>query len=241
MIAPAKTRPTLLLTRPEQAALRFRAQFWARFGEDWPVVLAPLMHIVTCHPSLPAADAVIFTSQNAIAPFVNLSPAAGRVAFCVGQKTAQVARDAGFTVVEGPGDARALVPVIQAQHTGGLLLHARGQEVAVRLAEMLNSAGIETKDAVLYAQKPCPLTAEARVLLARPAPVLLPLFSPRSAELMVQAAAGVIAPLWIAPISPAVAQVSHGLAPARVDLADKPDAGSVLDALARLAGLENAG
>lgn len=241
MSASAKTRPTLLLTRPEPAARRFCAQFRARFGEDWPVVISPLMQIVARHPVLPEAEAVIFTSQNAVAPFVALSPAAGRVAFCVGQKTAQVARAAGFSVIEGPGDAQALVPLIRAHHHGAALLHARGQEVAVALADLLNSAGIETKEAVLYAQEPRPLSAEARALLQQPAPVLLPLFSPRSAEMMAQAALGVKAPLWVAAISPAVVRAMGDLPAAQVDVAHNPDAEAVLEALARLAGLDKAG
>jgi uroporphyrinogen-III synthase len=233
--ASAKTRPTLLLTRPEPAARRFCAQFRARFGEDWPVVISPLMQIVARHPALPKAEAVIFTSQNAVAPFVALSPAAGRVAFCVGQKTAQVARAAGFSVIEGPGDAQALVPLIRAHHHGAALLHARGQEVAVALADLLNSAGIETKEAVLYAQEPRPLSAEARALLQQP------LFSPRSAELMAQVALGVKAPLWVAAISPAVVRAMGDLPAAQVDVAHNPDAEAVLEALARLAGLDKAG
>lgn len=232
-------RPTLLLTRPEPASHRFAAAFRDRFGFDWPVVVSPLLTIVPISAQIPKADEVIFTSENAVAPFVAASPARGRKAWCVGDRTGQAAKAAGFAVTSGPGDAARLLPMILAGHRGGRLLHARGRHVAAHLAADLSSAGLETLEVVVYDQQPLPLSPEAQALLVGAAPVLVPLFSPRSARLFAHAAQGCSAPLWLAPISAAAAAPCPGAA--RVEVARRPDADAVLEALARLIVSGNAG
>lgn len=227
-------RPPLLLTRPKAASQRFAEQFRARFGGDWPVVIAPLMEIAALSVPLPQADAVIFTSENAIAPFVAASAPAGRRAYCVGSRTAKVAKAAGFDVIFGPGDAVRLLPLILEHHKGGNLLHARGQHIAAPLADQLNSAGIETFEAVVYEQRDQPLSSEARALLQGPGSVLVPLFSPRSALLFADCARDTAADLLLAPISAAAAAPCAGLARGSIEIAQQPEAASVLDALGRL-------
>lgn len=233
-------RPSLLLTRPEPASRRFAAAFRARFGADWPVTISPLMAIAALAPRVSAADAVIFTSENAVAPFVALSPATGRLAWCVGDRTAQAAAAAGFRTRAGPGDAARLVPMIVAGHEGGRLIHARGHHIAADIVTELARAGLNAVDAVVYEQCDLALDAAAQALLAGPSPVLVPLFSPRSAALFAQQARDARAPLLLAPISAAAARPCSGLN-ARVEIAREPAAGAVLDALGRLIASVDAG
>ena len=233
-------RPPLLLTRPRAGSERFAAQFRARFGADWPVLISPLTETRPTGAEVPAAEALIFTSEQAVAPVIAAGPAAGRRAYCVGARTAQVARAAGFEVIEGPGEARGLAALILAQHRGGRLLHARGREVVAPLADWLNSAGTETVEAVVYAQEALPLSDAARDLLVRAPVVLAPVFSPRSGQLLAQAVSGARAALWLAPISAAAAEGCADIA-ARIEVAPTPDAAGVLSALARLLGAETAG
>ena len=108
----AKTRPRVLVTRPEPEASRTSARL-AALGYD-PLVL-PLFQIVALEPdvsALPAgAGIVAVTSANAVRHVaVNIVAAVKDVAcFCVGAKTAEAARVAGFAnVVEGGGDAESL-------------------------------------------------------------------------------------------------------------------------------------
>lgn len=230
----ADQRPTLLLTRPEAQSRRFAAQFTVRFGKNWPIVIAPLQEIVALGAVVPEARELIFTSENAVAPLVALSPSAGRRAWCVGARTARVAAQAGFSVVCTGGNAQALVAEILAARPVGPLLHARGRHVASSVADTLNSAGIETFEVRVYDQIAQPMPANGAALLRGTVPVLAPVFSPRSAQLFAEAAAGASAQLMIAAISAAAAKPCRALRPAGLEIAAQPDANGVLAAVARL-------
>ncbi len=192
---PARIRPTLLLTRPRADSLRF-----ARLLPGWQAVIAPILRIVPVdHDAarLRAAGALLFTSAHAVAA---AGPGAGRAALCVGGRTAEAARKAGFDVTEGPGDAAGLLPLI-ARWRGAPLLHPHGRH----LARELPVPGM-----VVYEQKSCDLTDEARDLLARGGDVVLPLFSARSAALAAAAVRGSMSRLWPVAISATVMQAWDG-------------------------------
>lgn len=228
------SRPILLLTRPRAASERFAQQFRARFGSDWPVVISPLLEIVPVPAEIPQADALIFTSEQAVAPLVAASPAAGRLAYCVGGRTAQVARAAGFEAVQGAGGAAELFDVITAQHRAGSLLHARGREVAFPLAEKLNLAGIETKEAIIYTQVARPPTAEVCAALAGNTPVITAVFSPNSGRQLAPLLAEARAPLRLAAISEAAGQSIAGVHVERLWIAATADADGMLAAMTHL-------
>ena len=99
------------------------------------------------------------------------------------------------------------------------------------LTILLNSARIETVSAVVYAQKPEPLTPDAVMILHRQNPVIAPLFSPRTGQLLAQEyrRIGATAPLHVVAISEAVAAE---MPMAKVLVAKRPDAATMLDALA---------
>lgn len=233
----------LLLTRPAAASARFAAAFRGRFGADWPVILSPLMQIHPCPLSLAqqdqarAAPQMIFSSAHAVAPVTAVAPARGRLAWCVGAATARAAQAAGFTPRLAEGDAASLIALIRAARPEAPLLHLRGRHIAAPVAAALRAAGIACDELTVYDQQPAPLSDPARAALSGPAPLLLPLFSPRSARLFCAArpeAPG--AALRIAAISPAVAEA---LRPARrpedrLSVAARPDAEAVLTALGGL-------
>lgn len=228
------TRPTLLLTRPVAQSRRFAEAFAARFGVGWPILIAPLQQIVALRPPIPNARELVFTSENAVAPLVALAPAAARRAWCVGARTAEVAARAGFAAVTGPGNAAALAQMIAAAHPEGPILVARGEHQAFDISAALDSVGVATVSAQVYAQRAVAPSAEATALLRGDGALLVPLFSPRSAWLFAKAAQGARAPLWIAAISPAAAAAGATMAPARIETARRPDADAMLDAIARL-------
>lgn len=229
------TQPTLLLTRPAPQSQRFAAEYAARFG-PLPVLVAPLMQIriLPLSQGLVGMDGVILTSENAVAalaPQTDLRPPA----WCVGPRTETAARAAGFPVAGVAEDAPALANLLRTRAPGQVLLHARGRHVASDFPHWLAPAGITVEEATVYEQDPCPLTPEAQELLAGPGPVLAALFSPRSALLLARAAgATATRRLHIAAISAAVAQAAEPLAPLRLDIASRPEAGAMLDALGRL-------
>jgi uroporphyrinogen-III synthase len=95
--------------------------------------------------------------------------------------------------------------------------------VAARLAAL----GLPAAEAVVYDQRPQPLTPAARAWLAGARPVIVPLFSPRSAALFAAEAAGAAAPLRIAALSAAVAAAAPPAA--LLAVAARPDAAAMSD------------
>ena len=114
-------------------------------------------------------------------------------------------------------------------------MHIRGEDVAGNLSETLTNSGIETHSAILYAQRPCPLSPAALTLLQGDGPVLVPLFSPRSVQIFAQALPPKAkAPLWIVAISPAAATEAQALTPARLAVAPHPDGGNMLQTVLQM-------
>jgi uroporphyrinogen-III synthase len=113
-------------------------------------------------------------------------------------------------------------------------LYIHGEDVRGGLVEALKADGIALQSQVLYDQVPVDLTNEALHVLRGKRPVLLPLFSPRSADLVGRAALGATAPLAIAALSPAVAEAWSGPLPVDTVVARHPDAPAMLDAIATI-------
>ena len=228
-------RPTVLLTRPETQSLRFAADLRRRFGPV-SVVLSPVLRIVPRRGPVPLADvaAVVLTSENGARALAAAADVAGMRAYCVGDRTAKVATAAGMRAVSARGDADDLVALVAAERPGGRVLFAHGAETRGRVAERLRAAGVAVDSVVLYDRAEQPPTAGARALLDGAAPVVLPVFSPRSAALAARMAACARAPLWLAALSPAVDAAWTGPAPARRVVADRPDAKALLDAMQAL-------
>lgn len=225
----------ILLTRPLPQASRFATELVTRFGDAVAPVIAPLQVSQFLVAEVPTATALILTSETGAQAARKLRETGvplPATAFCVGDRTACAASDAGFAPISAGGDADALITLILARKPPGPLLHLHGQETRGDVARRLTDAGIPTASAVIYRQEPQPLSPEAAALLARPGPVIVPLFSPRGAALFAAEARGVRAALHLATISPATAQaVAHLQAAARMTAAH-PDAPAMLDAIA---------
>ena len=199
---PHQRAPVLLLTRPEGDARRFEARVRALAPGDWRTVVSPLLEIVPlAEPEAPDGTPV-FTSAHAV-PFAGRG--GGRPAWCVGPRTAAAARAAGWTPREGGGDAEALLAAILAAPPEPLV-HLRGVHARGRLAERLRAAGREAEERIVYDQRALPLMEEARAALDGPAPVVAPVFSPRSAVLLADALGNPSAPFRVIAVSAAAAE-----------------------------------
>lgn len=229
-------RPTLLLTRPEDRSTRFAAEFRARFGADWPVLIAPLTGIEALGgmPDLTPYRAYVATSEAGVAGLAARRTRPRATVWCVGERTAEAARAAGFAAVAGSGTAEGLVAAMVQAGVRGPVFWARGTEASLDVAGALAARGVEAEGSVLYRQTTLPPTEAAGALLARTDPVLLPLFSPRGAERVAEALPVPHAPLLVAAISTQVARAAEALSPLRLETADRPDSPGMLDALARL-------
>ena len=211
------TAPLCLLTRPLAQSVAFAAELP---GVD--CLIAPILRIEALPfdaAQLAAAPGLIFTSANAV-PFAG--PGQGRPALVVGPQTATAARAAGFAVEEGPGDALGMLPLLEGR-SGWLHLHGRHR------ARALPTLGI-----AVYDQVALPLPDAARAALAGTRPLILPLFSPRSAELLSDATAAAQAPIATVAISARADAAYQGSAGLR-RIADRPEGASMQRVIMSLA------
>ncbi|GAB1478101.1 uroporphyrinogen-III synthase [Paracoccaceae bacterium] len=225
--------PTILLTRPLPQSQRF-ARALAEIC-DLPVAISPLMAARALEPILPQRpfSAVILTSETG-AELAGQMRGLPRLAYCVGDRTAAIAAEQGFQAVSAEGDAQRLAALIVARNDAGPLLHLRGADSRGNLAKTLTKGGTVTDETVIYDQQPQRMTAEARALIASGQPLIVPLFSPRSARLFRQEAGQPAGPLWLAALSPAVAEELAPLAADGLEIAERPDARAMLVAVQRL-------
>ena len=231
----AKAVP-LLLTRPEAQGADFAKRLSIRFGNTVKIIKTPLLAPRFLSPALPAGpfSALILTSQTGVEGYLRLGAARHlpRQVYCVGERTASAARAAQLVPVSIADDAASLILQIKALQPEGTLLHLRGREVRGNIGALLLSAGIDTKEAEIYAQDPLALTAAAAETLLTPAPVLVPLFSPRTAAIFTAEMARLkgVSPLFVAAMSGQVA-LEAGALGAQVKVAIRPDVAAMIETI----------
>lgn len=224
--------PILLLTRPRAQGESFVRVVAEQAGPVTPVI-APLVQIV-CTGTLPPLDAytgLIFTSQNGLRCFIGQSPDRRLPAYCVGPGTTQAARAEGFAATQAGADAERLIATLTATPPGGRLLHLRGAHGRGAVAQTLSAAGQPCDEHILYTQDATPPTQAARAALMGETPVVLPLFSPRSARLAGEAAQGATAPLFVVFMSAVVEGAWAGPTPQLALRAATPDGTAMLTAV----------
>ncbi len=231
-----QARPRILVTRSEPGASETAARLEAA---GYEAVVEPLFVIVPIDATLPDFDALAFTSANGVRKFAMLSPRRDAAVFCVGARTAQTAREAGFTdVTSADGDVEALGDLILARlPQGARLLHAGNEDTRGDLAGRLVSAGVAADFVALFRAETvtAPGPALARHLAGEQVFAAALVHSPRAGEIlagMIRSAASP-APLAIAAISAAAATPLAGLAHSAA-IAASPDEASLFSALASL-------
>lgn len=237
-MAPQHRALPVLLTRPAAQGDRFAAELAARFGAELASVATPLLTPVFLTPDLPDEPfaALILTSETGVEGARRLRKRGVALpdrAICVGDRTAQAAQAAGFQARSAAGDAEALIPLILASGESGPFLHLRGRDARGDIAPRLTAKGCATVAAVVYAQQALPLTDAARGVLSGQGPVVVPLFSPRTAQILTEQGP-FAAPLWVVAMSAAVARAAEGLGAERLHVAGTPDALGMLDGVGTL-------
>jgi uroporphyrinogen-III synthase len=180
-------QPILLLTRPEAQSRRVLADVQDAMGVEVACLISPVQEIETREVAvkLDGYAGLILTSVNGVAAAPDLT---GRRVHCVGARTGEAAADRGADVGVVALDAARLVERILETGVPAPLLHLRGEHARGEIAQTLSSAGIETHEAVVYAQQAVAMGADALRLIRGDGPLVLPLYSPRSARLVGQAA-----------------------------------------------------
>ena len=223
--------PIVIVTRPEAQANAFREELVARLADRMRCVVSPVLKFVTLPLTIDTApyQTFIFTSANGVRSLPENPALAGRTAYCVGERTATVAEDAGFVSVTGTGNADDLADLILKDHPPGPWLHVSGEHTRGNLADRLRSQGHKTDQAIVYRQDPVPLSREAMDLISTRR-VILPVFSPRSSELLSGMIPKEAPEPDVAAISSAAAQSWHGPV-RRLAIAAQPNSDAMLDIL----------
>lgn len=231
-----KPSPRILVTRSEPGASETAARLRAA-GFD--AIIEPLFAIAPIAADIPDFDALAFTSANGARQFARLSPRRDARVFCVGARTAQAARDVGFTeVVSADSDVHALADLIARKLPRDLrLLHVGNAESRGDLAERLSAGGHAARFVAIFqavpVQSPGPHLAALLAGEERIDAVMA--HSPRAAIILAGFADGVAkrSPLPIVAISEAAAAPLAGRA-TRIEIAATPDEAALISALARL-------
>lgn len=225
--------PTLLLTRSRPQSERF-AKLCSKRLRTTNVIISPIIRIIPITDGIDLSEfaGVVLTSENGARALSSLAGVSGIRAWCVGDRTAEVARGLGMRTVSAGGDSNALVTLLEERSPEGILLHAHGARTRGDVVGRLRTAGLQAESRMVYEQVRIPLTKTAQACLNGDGPVTLPLFSPRSARLVGDAALTATAPLAIVALSQSVAEAWSGPAPGQLAVAESPDVPNMLESVA---------
>ena len=175
---------TILMTRPAGRAEEFLSLCETRAGRRLPSVISPIIDIVDDGPvpDLSAYRTVIVTSGTAVRRLAAEGQIAGRRLVTVGDRTGDLARQYRADAVTLGDTVDSLVG--NASRISAPAIHCRGVHTRGDLAKRLEAEGVRCDQAIIYDQVARPLSSAARSLLVGRDPVILPLFSPRSARLV---------------------------------------------------------
>lgn len=213
----------LLMTRPRAASERFVAQLPERLRSRVQVIYSPLLDIRPMEQPVDATGVrgLIFTSANGVAAAAAQDVRRDLPAYCVGPATTETARQAGWEARMAGETAEELMAKLLKERPDSPLLHLRGEHSRGNIAARLTELGLTVREQPVYRQQLLPLTPEARAAAAGSAPVIAPLFSPRTARQFADLWPGP-APLLVAAMSGPTAEPLENLAIARLRIAKRP-------------------
>ncbi|MBL4768490.1 MAG: uroporphyrinogen-III synthase [Rhodobacteraceae bacterium] len=230
------TQPiTLLMTRPNAASVRFVGQLPDTVRAHLNVCYAPLIRIAPLvdQITLGNTSALIFTSANAVELASALVSDRTLPVFCVGTATTQAAKNAGWTAQFAGTTANALIKMLTTLRPVGPMLHLCGVHTRGDIPKRLTTAGIKTTSLAIYDQITEPLTDQANAVLKGMFPVIVPLFSPRTARQFANLAT-IQAPIWLAALSKEVTKPLNSLDYQKILVCDQPDSASMCRTIERL-------
>jgi uroporphyrinogen-III synthase len=219
-------RPTRIwITRTQPGADATAAKIRA-LGLD--VVVAPVLEarpVVGAEVDLAGADALAFTSGQAVMAFAALSARRDLPIFCVGETTAGAASSVGFTQVRSAnGDVGALAHLIADSELRPRLVVSPGaREPAADLPALLAARGVAGRAIAVY-------ETISSLLPAAPAGVdAVVIHSPKAGRLAARLVGDGAAAMVAFAISEAAARPLRARPFRRIDVTRAPDEDSLLD------------
>lgn len=219
----------LLMTRPRAASLGFLKALPAPIASRVIPTLSPLIELIGLDATVPldGVAGVVFSSANGVA----FAPKGqGQPAFCVGPATTKAAQKKGWDARRVGATSDALVKNMAQDPIPGPLLHLAGVHTRGNIAMRLTDLGIKTRHVALYDQALQELTADAQTLLRGEGPVIVPLFSPRTAK-QFEISAKSHTSSYVIALSDTVADALGRAPVAKVVVAQSPDAESLCNAM----------
>ena len=223
-------RFNLLLTRPLAGSKAFWQTLAPEISKSLIPILSPLIEIVPvdCVPCIEGS--VIFTSVNGVE---NSPKGDGRIAFCVGEVTTKAAAAFGWDAFQKGETAQQLIIALSKMPDKSVFTHLAGVHTRGNIAERLSVAGHTARHIAVYDQLRCRFSAEANEALASNFPLLVPLFSPRTALVFAAQDCG-RAPLRIIALSEDVADPVRGLDWETLTVCEAPTRTAMVDELQKV-------
>lgn len=143
----------ILVTRSQPGAQSTAA---ALIDRGYEPIVEPLLTIETISATIPAFDALAFTSVNGVRYFSKMHSWRDGPVWCVGARTAAEAKDAGYQDIRSAdGDVIALASLIQAEIGADVrLLHPGNEESLGDLAGRLKAHGADATFLPIYRSQP---------------------------------------------------------------------------------------
>ena len=232
--------PKILLTRPQAQAHHLADELTAKGVQPDQIIIDPIMKIapVEAHCDIPVYTGLIITSANALSYLPTALRGSQLPCYCVGHSTSQDARALGLNAYHLADTAKALCDALPTRSHEGPLLHLRGTHTTLDMAKHFRSTSLRVENLVVYEQIALPLQAETHEKLRQFSPVILPIFSARSARLL-----GKIAldwrPHWAVALSPAIAALCHEAGFGQITTAARPNRQAMMAVITPLMGVKS--
>ncbi len=228
----------LLITRPTAQSEEFAQSAQTRCPGKFQPVISPLLEIrpEPASVDISGAQALLFSSRNAVREFATRSSDRSLPALCVGNATATEASSFGFSALSANGDASALATLAVQSYLPdfGFMLHFRGAESTGDLVGSLMAEGVPAEERIIYDQFPLYLTAEAKSQAVKPGAVAV-VFSPRSSNLLADELSGLNTDqLTVVAISEAAARPFANKKVAGLFVAELPNSQAILKTLEKI-------
>ena len=225
---PDQENVILLLTRPlggnERFCLKIKHQLYSCEILDNPIQKIDFL------PSLSKVNknsVLIFTSANGLraAKKHNLI---NKKCFVVGANTKKIAVSFGYDVLGFSKDQENLLKLIKSKKPTESMVHIRGKHTVGNLCDALKRNQFSCLDIIGYNQEPLKIKKQNLQKIHSGRPVILPIFSSRSAELL-QSNLDLTGFNVIA-ISEAVAKIVTGVELGELVISKKPDLNGMQEA-----------
>jgi uroporphyrinogen-III synthase len=222
----------ILLTRPRDQALSFAEELVKLGMIPKNIVIDPIQKIegVEISYDFTSVRGLLITSANGVAYLPADLIGSNLPTFCVGKATTRAALKRGLMAQHLAATAQGLCNVLSAQVPQGPLLHLRGTHTSLDFEVYFCDTPVGVQNLITYRQTTQELGFETYKLLRGTNPIVLPVFSARTARLLCELDLNWALHTCVV-ISEEVADPCRAAGFGKVIVSAEPTAGSMLGAL----------